>query len=74
MVVTGAPGVKPDARSGNKMLSPEDCTSLIEAFSEEQIENHVKSLDTGLHLSQERIQVCVLKILVDYLRHIRRSL
>lgn len=39
------------------MLSPEDCTSLIEAFTEEQILNHVKSLDTGMHLSQERIQV-----------------
>lgn len=41
------------------MLSPEDCTSLIEAFTEEQILNHVKSLDTGMHLSQERIQVGV---------------
>lgn len=40
-----------------KMLSPEDCTSLIEAFTEDQILNHVKSLDTGMHVSQERIQV-----------------
>ena len=40
-----------------KMLSPEDCTSLIEAFSEEQIHEHVKSLDSGMHLTQERIQV-----------------
>lgn len=39
------------------MLSPEDCTSLIEAFTEEQILGHVKSLDTGLHISQDRIQV-----------------
>ena len=39
------------------MLSPEDCTSLIEAFTEQQILNHVRSLDTGMHLSQERIQV-----------------
>lgn len=39
------------------MLSPEDCTSLIEAFTEEQILGHVKSLDTGLHVSQDRLQV-----------------
>ncbi|CAM9524872.1 unnamed protein product, partial [Hapterophycus canaliculatus] len=58
MVVTGTPGIQqPDARvAPGKMLSPEDCTSLIEAFTEEQILNHVKSLDTGMHLSQERIQ------------------
>lgn len=45
------------ARAGNKMLSPEDCTSLIEAFTVEQIEEHVKSLDTGMHATQDRIQV-----------------
>lgn len=42
------------------MLSPEDCTSLIEAFTEEQIEKHVKSLDTGLQLKQDKIQVCLI--------------
>ncbi|CAN0111829.1 unnamed protein product, partial [Ectocarpus fasciculatus] len=58
MVVTGTPGIKQqDARATpGKMLSPEDCTSLIEAFTEDQILNHVKSLDTGMHVSQERIQ------------------
>lgn len=45
------------ARAGNKMLLPEDCTSLIEAFTEEQILNHIRSLDTGLHIDQPRIKV-----------------
>ncbi|CAN0470532.1 unnamed protein product, partial [Ascophyllum nodosum] len=27
------------------------------AFSEEQIHEHVKSLDSGMHLTQERIQI-----------------
>ena len=39
------------------MLSPEDCMSLVEAFSEEQIHEHVELFDSGMHLTQERIQV-----------------
>ena len=40
-----------------KMPSLEDSTSLIEAFSREEIQEHVDLLDSGMDLSQERIQV-----------------
>ncbi|CAN0414863.1 unnamed protein product, partial [Discosporangium mesarthrocarpum] len=45
------------------MLSAEECTSLVEAFTVEQIENHIKSLDTGIHLSPARISEYAMPVL-----------
>ena len=39
------------------MPSSEYCTSAIEAFSREEIQEHVDLLGSGMDLSQERIQV-----------------
>ncbi|CAN0420424.1 unnamed protein product, partial [Ascophyllum nodosum] len=65
-VVTGAPGINPEARGvSGKMPSLEDSTSLIEAFSREEIQEHVDLLDSGMDLSQERIQQAASGVLIN---------
>jgi hypothetical protein len=52
-----------------KLKSAEECTSLVEAFTVEQIENHLKSLHTGLHLTVARIKEYAAPLLKQLMDH-----
>eukprot|EP01084_Bolivina_argentea_P041467 76537_1 len=46
-----------------RLRKAEECTSLVEAFSSDQIVQHLKSLHTGLRLTANRIKMYVMPLI-----------
>ncbi|CAM9200709.1 unnamed protein product [Chrysoparadoxa australica] len=70
LVVSGrASTVKAELQIGDKMKTPEEATSLVEAFSVDQIENHLRSLHDGLHLTAARLKQYTMPLLKKLMEH-----
>ncbi len=56
-------GNMPPTSSPGRLKKAEECTSLVEAFTSDQIVQHLKSLHTGLHLTANRIKIYVMPLI-----------